>query len=131
MSEYTLKDYYNVLSGQETTEKYNNKKISLHFITHERFIGVSWRYKKVSIIQVFNIDEYHDTFTIYDFYNMIVELGNEYHLELLSQKEKNKEYKRNSKQIRKVLKLSEASIYDIPHERNIYDAIQEKMKENE
>ena len=130
MSEYLLKNFYKVLSGTSTTDKVKNKKITLHFVSSQEYIAVAWKYKSVYTIEVFDINNYKED-TIYDFYNMIMEMAEEIVEDLISDKEKEKIYKKESKEIRKSLKLCETGLSSLPLEMKLFDKIDEKIKENE
>ena len=130
MNDYLLKDFYKVLSGTSTTDKVKNKKITLHFVSSQEYIAVAWKYKSVCTIEVFNINNYKED-TIYDFYNMIMEMTEGIVEDLISYKEKEKIYKKQSKEIRRSLKLYETGPSSLPLEMKLSDAIDKKIKENE
>lgn len=62
---------------------------------------------------------------------MIMEMAEEIVEDLISDKEKEKIYKKESKEIRKNLKLTETGLSSLPIEMKLLDAIDEKIKENE
>ena len=130
MNEYLLKDFYKVLSGTSTTKRVQSKRITLHFVTSQAYIAVAWKYKNVYTMEAFNINDYKED-TIYDFYNMIMEMTEEIVEDLISDKEKEKIYKKESKKIRKNLKLTETGLSTFPIEMKLIDVIDEKIKENE
>lgn len=127
MSEYLIKDYYKSLSETTTQVKINNKKIHLYFIAYSGYIAVAWGYKSHYIMETFNTDEFRNA-TVFEFYDMIIKMSKDIAEDLISDKEKEKEYKKHVKHIRKTLKLTEASIYDIPIERSLYDLIEENIE---
>lgn len=130
MNDYLLKDFYKVLNGTKTTQKVGNKKITLHFVASQEHIAVAWKYKSVYKMEIFNINNYKED-TIYDFYNIVMEMAEEIVEDLISDKEKEKIYKKHSKEIRKNLKLYETGLSSFPLEIKLFETIQEKIKENE
>lgn len=130
MNEYLLKDFYKVLSGTSTTKKVQSKRITLHFLASQEYVAVAWKYKNVCTMEAFNINNYKED-TIYDFYNMIMEMTEEIVEDLISDKEKQKIYKKESKEIRRNLKLTETGLSSLSIEMKLLDVIDEKIKENE
>ena len=130
MNDYLLKDFYKVLNGTNTTQKVENKRITLHFVASQEYIAVAWKYKNIYKMEAFNINNYKED-TIYDFYNMVMEMAEEIVEDLISDKEKEKIYKKQTKEIRKSLKLYETGLSSLSVEMKLFDIIDEKIKENE
>lgn len=130
MNDYLLKDFYGVLDGTSTTDKVENKKITLYFRTRLEYVAVAWKCKGAYMMKVFDINDYKED-TIYDFYIMLMEMTEEIVEDLISDKEKEKIYKKQSKEIRKVLKLYNTGLSSTSVEMDLLDAIDEKIKENE